>query len=114
MPTKNQRADTPRSPRQVSNGFPCWSPGFSRRGRAKPSAPHRLKAGLQRLHSGLRQWFWADIKTASLFAPLLFSALQPSSTPQVIMKIDHIETVHLRFEYADGFTYAGGKCTGRV
>ncbi|MDB5389628.1 MAG: hypothetical protein JWM11_5274 [Planctomycetaceae bacterium] len=30
------------------------------------------------------------------------------------MKIDHIETIHLRFEYADGFTYAGGKCTARV
>src|SRR5262249_42257157 len=30
------------------------------------------------------------------------------------MKIDHIETVHLRFEYSDGFTYAGGKCTARL
>lgn len=30
------------------------------------------------------------------------------------MKIDHIETIHLRFEYADGFVYAGGKCTARV
>lgn len=30
------------------------------------------------------------------------------------MKIDRIETDHLRFEYADGFTYAGGKCTARV
>lgn len=30
------------------------------------------------------------------------------------MKIDHIETINLRFEYADGFTYAGGKCTGRL
>src|ERR1051325_3961534 len=30
------------------------------------------------------------------------------------MKIDHIETIHLRFEYANGFTYAGGKCTARV
>lgn len=30
------------------------------------------------------------------------------------MKIDHIETIHLRFEYADGFMYAGGKCTARL
>ena len=30
------------------------------------------------------------------------------------MKIDHLETIHLRFEYEDGFTYAGGKCTARV
>lgn len=30
------------------------------------------------------------------------------------MKIDRIETINLRFEYADGFTYAGGKCTGRL
>lgn len=30
------------------------------------------------------------------------------------MKIDHIEAINLRFEYADGFTYAGGKCTGRL
>lgn len=30
------------------------------------------------------------------------------------MKIDRIETIHLRFEYADGFIYAGGKCTARV
>ncbi|MCC7418855.1 MAG: mandelate racemase/muconate lactonizing enzyme family protein [Planctomycetaceae bacterium] len=30
------------------------------------------------------------------------------------MKIDRIETIHLRFEYADGFLYAGGKCTARV
>lgn len=30
------------------------------------------------------------------------------------MKIDHIEVINLRFEYADGFTYAGGKCTARV
>ena len=30
------------------------------------------------------------------------------------MKIDHIETLNLRFEYAAGFTYAGGTCTARV
>jgi L-alanine-DL-glutamate epimerase-like enolase superfamily enzyme len=30
------------------------------------------------------------------------------------MKIDHIETITLRFEYADGFRYAGGQCTARV
>lgn len=30
------------------------------------------------------------------------------------MKIDRLETINLRFEYADGFTYAGGKCTGRL
>jgi L-alanine-DL-glutamate epimerase-like enolase superfamily enzyme len=30
------------------------------------------------------------------------------------MKIDHLETIHLRYEYADGFTYAGGTCTARV
>ena len=30
------------------------------------------------------------------------------------MKIDHIEVITLRFEYDDGFTYAGGKCTARV
>ncbi len=30
------------------------------------------------------------------------------------MKIDRVETLNLFFEYADGFTYAGGKCTGRV
>jgi L-alanine-DL-glutamate epimerase-like enolase superfamily enzyme len=30
------------------------------------------------------------------------------------MKIDRIETIHLRFEYANGFTYAGGKCTARL
>ncbi len=30
------------------------------------------------------------------------------------MKIDHIETIHLRYEYDDGFTYAGGVCTGRL
>lgn len=30
------------------------------------------------------------------------------------MKIDHLETINLRFEYANGFTYAGGKCTARV
>ncbi|MFN0050630.1 MAG: mandelate racemase/muconate lactonizing enzyme family protein [Planctomycetales bacterium] len=30
------------------------------------------------------------------------------------MKIDRIETINLRFEYANGFTYAGGKCTGRL
>lgn len=30
------------------------------------------------------------------------------------MKIDRIETIHLRFEYADGFVYAGGKCTARL
>jgi L-alanine-DL-glutamate epimerase-like enolase superfamily enzyme len=30
------------------------------------------------------------------------------------MKIDRIETINLLFEYADGFEYAGGKCTGRL
>ncbi len=30
------------------------------------------------------------------------------------MRIDHVETITLRFEYADGFQYAGGKCTARV
>ena len=30
------------------------------------------------------------------------------------MKIDRVETIHLRFEYAKGFTYAGGTCTARV
>lgn len=30
------------------------------------------------------------------------------------MKIDHLETITLRFEYADGFRYAGGQCTARV
>lgn len=30
------------------------------------------------------------------------------------MKIDRIESMCLRFEYADGFTYAGGKCSARV
>ena len=30
------------------------------------------------------------------------------------MKIDHVETITLRFEYADGFRYAGGQCTARV
>ncbi|MEX0727527.1 MAG: mandelate racemase/muconate lactonizing enzyme family protein [Planctomycetaceae bacterium] len=32
------------------------------------------------------------------------------------MKIDHVETICLRFEYPGdtGFTYAGGKCTARV
>jgi len=30
------------------------------------------------------------------------------------MKIDHLETITLRFEYEEGFTYAGGKCTARL
>ncbi len=30
------------------------------------------------------------------------------------MRIDHLETITLRFEYADGFRYAGGQCTARV
>ncbi len=30
------------------------------------------------------------------------------------MKITQIETIHLRLEYANGFTYAGGVCTGRL
>ena len=30
------------------------------------------------------------------------------------MKIDHVETITLRFEYPEGFVYAGGKCTGRL
>ena len=30
------------------------------------------------------------------------------------MKIDHLETITLRFEYADRFRYAGGQCTARV
>ena len=30
------------------------------------------------------------------------------------MKIDHLETITLRFEYDEGFTYAGGTCTARV
>src|SRR5262249_19204271 len=30
------------------------------------------------------------------------------------MKIDRVETMNLLFEYADGFEYAGGKCTGRL
>src|SRR5262249_34615324 len=30
------------------------------------------------------------------------------------MKIDRVETINLLFEYADGFTYAGGKGTGRL
>jgi L-alanine-DL-glutamate epimerase-like enolase superfamily enzyme len=30
------------------------------------------------------------------------------------MKIDRLETINLRFEYEDGFTYAGGKCTARM
>jgi L-alanine-DL-glutamate epimerase-like enolase superfamily enzyme len=30
------------------------------------------------------------------------------------MKIDRIETAHLRFEYDEGFTYAGGVCDARL
>lgn len=30
------------------------------------------------------------------------------------MKIDRFETINLLFEYADGFEYAGGICTGRL
>ena len=30
------------------------------------------------------------------------------------MKIDRLETITLRFEYADGFQYAGDKYTARV
>lgn len=30
------------------------------------------------------------------------------------MKIDRVETITLRFEYANGFRYAGGQCTARV
>ncbi len=30
------------------------------------------------------------------------------------MKIDHLETINLLFEYENGFEYAGGKCTGRL
>ena len=30
------------------------------------------------------------------------------------MKIDHLETIHLRYEYPVGFTYAGGTCTARL
>ena len=30
------------------------------------------------------------------------------------MRIDHIEAITLRFEYDDGFTYAGGKCSAHV
>ena len=30
------------------------------------------------------------------------------------MKIDRLETINLRFEYDEGFTYAGGTCTARV
>lgn len=30
------------------------------------------------------------------------------------MKIDHIEVITLRFEYENGFKYAGGICTGRL
>ena len=30
------------------------------------------------------------------------------------MKIDRLETIHLCFEYDEGFTYAGGTCSGRV
>lgn len=30
------------------------------------------------------------------------------------MKIDHIETINLLFNYDQGFAYAGGSCTGRV
>jgi len=30
------------------------------------------------------------------------------------MKIEHIEAITLRFEYATGFSYAGGTCTGRL
>lgn len=30
------------------------------------------------------------------------------------MRIDHLETITLRFEYVDGFRYAGGQCTARV
>ena len=30
------------------------------------------------------------------------------------MKIDHIETAHLCFEYPTGFAYAGGTCTARL
>ena len=30
------------------------------------------------------------------------------------MKIDHIETINLLFNYEQGFTYAGGTCTGAL
>jgi L-alanine-DL-glutamate epimerase-like enolase superfamily enzyme len=30
------------------------------------------------------------------------------------MRIDRLETINLQHVYTDGFTYAGGKCTGRV
>ena len=30
------------------------------------------------------------------------------------MKIDRLETIHLCFEYDEGFTYAGGTCSARV
>jgi len=30
------------------------------------------------------------------------------------MKIDRLETINLQHAFTDGFTYAGGKCTGRV
>src|SRR5262245_48027904 len=38
----------------------------------------------------------------------------PRATVKRTMKIDRIETINLLFEYAEGFTYAGGKCTARV
>ncbi len=30
------------------------------------------------------------------------------------MRIDHLETITLRFEYDEGFQYSGGKCTARL
>ena len=31
-----------------------------------------------------------------------------------IVRIEHIECVHLRSEYQNGFRYAGGQCTARL
>ena len=33
---------------------------------------------------------------------------------EIIVRIERVESTCLRFEYADGFTYAGGKCSARV
>ena len=41
--------------------------------------------------------------------------LPPSHTKaKTTMKIDRLETIHLCFEYDEGFTYAGGTCSARV
>jgi D-galactarolactone cycloisomerase len=38
----------------------------------------------------------------------------PATKQVSAMRIDRLETINLQYEYAEGFSYAGGHCTGRV